>query len=81
VDRNTRYKALVRILESFGLEVRDGKGSEKILRDPRRTRRIHCIAHHGSNAEVPRQVIAALRRKFELDERHGVTDEEFYERA
>jgi len=32
VDRNTRYKALIRILESFGLEVRDGKGSEKIRR-------------------------------------------------
>ena len=81
MDRNTRYKALVLILESFGLEVRDGKGSEKILRDPQRTKRIHCIGHHGSNAQVPRQVIAAVRRKFELDERHGVADEEFYGRA
>lgn len=81
MDQNLRYKTLKRILESFGLHFREGKGSETIIKDPQRTQRISCIKKHGKNPQIQRQVVAALRRKFQLDPEHGISDENFYGRA
>jgi hypothetical protein len=46
--------------------------------DPVRTGKRHVIGCHGRNPEIPRQVIAALRRKFQLSPRDGVADHAFY---
>lgn len=80
MDKCIKFKSFARILTSFGVSVSDGKGSEKKLFDPR-TRKISCVKHHGANPEVARQVVASVRRKFELDSEHGVSDEDFYGRA
>lgn len=81
MDKNIRFKELERILSSFGITVRGGKGSEKILHDTQRTNRISCIGCHSKNPQIARQVVAAVRRKFQLDAASGVTDEDFYSRA
>ncbi len=80
MDRNTRLGELKRILESFGVEVRQGKGSELILKDPR-TRKLSVIGCHKKNPEIQKQVIRAVRHKFSLDPASGISDDDFYGRA
>lgn len=75
MDRNTRFKELVKLLARFGLECRSGKGSEVVVKGKGR---IHVIGCHGSNHEIPKQVISNLRRKFDLRPENNVPDAEFY---
>ncbi len=77
MDRNIRAKDLRRILVSFGLEVRDGKGSELVIKGPKK---LQVIGHHGKNPEIQQQVVRALRRKFGLSANDGVSDDAFYGR-
>lgn len=80
-DRNIRFSELCKILESFGLVISRGKGSEAKISDPYRTKKITVIKKHGANPQIHRQVVAAVRRKFQLTARDGVADGDFYGRA
>ena len=80
-DKNTRFAALKKIVESFGLVVGTGKGSEARISDPHRTRKIMRIKKHGKNPQIQRQVISSLRTKFQISPEQGVSDEDFYGRG
>ena len=80
-DANIRFAKLKKILESFGIVVSGGEGSEAKFSDPNRTRKIMRIGKHGKNPEIARQVVSAIRRKFQLDAGHDVADKDFYGRS
>ena len=79
--RPLTYRELRRRLRRFGiLEDRTrGKGSERMFVGVVEERVVRFPTKcHSEGQEKPVPVIEAIRRRFQLIEEHGVTDEDFY---
>lgn len=82
-DKPIQKSAFIRIVRSFDLNVSKGKGSEIKIHGPVRNtdpRQFRC-ARVGDHREIPTSVVAMVRRRFQLRERDGITDEDFYGRS
>ena len=65
--RRLKYRELVRLLKPHGIKVivSRGKGSERMLYDPKRKLN-YPIKHHGDNQELSIGMLKAIKRKFNL---------------
>ncbi|MBI4705359.1 MAG: hypothetical protein HY744_29995 [Deltaproteobacteria bacterium] len=80
-NRALRYRDFLRLARCHGVaEVPGrGKGSERLWERRIGGRRlVATVTCHGKGRALGVGLIAAVRRRLELDPAHGVTDEEFY---
>ena len=82
-EKPLKYRDLRRILASFGVEelAHRGKGSHRMFSaviEGRPNR--YPVKCHNENQEFSRSIVAAIRRRFELTEEHGISDDNFYGR-
>lgn len=83
VKKPLKYRTLRTILKTFGIEedARRGKGSERLFVGVVGGSIVsYPTKCHNENDEKPIAVINAIRRRFNLTERDGISDDEFYGR-
>jgi len=82
MDRPIRYRELLKIVNKYGIfEVKKrAKGSERmwIKEYPDGTKKSIPVTCHGENYVISVGLVKAIRRRFSLTEKDGISDKEFY---
>jgi hypothetical protein len=82
VDKPTRYRTLLRMVNKYGVyeDLRRGKGSERLwIRElPDGSKKSIPVTCHGPGYVVGVGLVKAIRRRLLLTPKDGVSDEEFY---
>ena len=82
MDRPIKYRDLLRLVRKFGVyeDKQRAKGSERlwVRVNPDGTRVSIPVTCHGANYEIGVGLVRAIRRRFQLTERDGISDQEFY---
>ena len=92
MDKPTKYRRLLRLVRKYGIyeDRRRAKGSERlwVKEYPDGTKRSIPVTCHGENyvisagfdtqATQPKGLIKAIRRRFSITEKDGISDKEFY---
>ncbi|MBI4574918.1 MAG: hypothetical protein HY722_01505 [Planctomycetes bacterium] len=80
--RRLRYREFLKLASHYGvLELPGrGKGSERLwAREVSGRRLTATVTCHGAGTELGWGLVAAVRRRLELDPAHGIADDAFYE--
>lgn len=82
MDRPTKYRDLVKLANKYDVyeDPKRGKGSERlwIKEYPDGSKRSIPVTCHGENYVIGVGLIKAIRRRFLLTIKDGISDEEFY---
>lgn len=82
MDRPTKYRKLLKLVSKYGIyeDKRRAKGSERlwVKEYPNGTKRSIPVTCHSENYVISVGLIRAIRRRFSLTEKDGISDKEFY---
>jgi len=82
MDKPTKYRELLKLVSKYGIyeDKRRAKGSERlwVKEYPDGVKRSIPVTCHGENYVISVGLIKAIRRRFSITEKDGISDKEFY---
>ncbi len=82
MDKKTKYRELLKYVKKYGIyeDKKRAKGSERlwVKEYPDGTKKSIPVTCHGENYEIGIRLIQAIRRRFCITKKDGISDKEFY---